>query len=163
MPEFRYQAGDDILTVRVERIGDQYHITVGDRQYTVEIGKETPGELAFSVDGLVRRAYVAEDGQRRYVAFDATVYTLARADTSRPKRAGGAGEDNPAAAMPGQVIKVLVAEGDTVTRGQPLILLEAMKMEIRVTAPRDGRVNKLRCRVGQIVERGQVLLELSVL
>ena len=64
------------------------------------------------------------------------------------------------AAMPGQVMGVLVAEGEAVTRGQTLILLEAMKMEIRISAPHDGHLAKVHCAVGQIVTRGQTLIEL---
>jgi biotin carboxyl carrier protein len=64
--------------------------------------------------------------------------------------------------MHGQVVKILVSEGDSVTHSQPLMLLEAMKMEIRITAPRDGRVARILCSAGQIVERGQTLIELEV-
>ncbi len=70
-------------------------------------------------------------------------------------------EHNLDAAMPGLVTGVLVTEGETVARGQALVLLEAMKMEIRVTAPRDGRIARLLCSVGQVVERGQTLIELA--
>jgi 3-methylcrotonyl-CoA carboxylase alpha subunit len=159
--EFRYQAGDELKTVQIERSGDRFRVTVGGRVYTVEIERVSPGELEFSVEGQRRRAYIADEGQRRHVAFDANVFTLERAAISRGRRAMGEGDDSLSAAMPGQVVRVLVAEGEAVTRGQPLVLLEAMKMEIRVTAPHDGRIHKLLCSVGQIVERGQALLELS--
>lgn len=65
--------------------------------------------------------------------------------------------------MHGQVVRVLVEEGEVVRRGQPLVLLEAMKMEIRVTAPHDGRVVRLLCNVGEVVQRAQPLLELAEL
>jgi biotin carboxyl carrier protein len=55
----------------------------------------------------------------------------------------------------------LEAEGEAVTRGQTLLLLEAMKMELRVTAPADGRVWRVHCATGQVVERGQLLIELE--
>jgi biotin carboxyl carrier protein len=61
--------------------------------------------------------------------------------------------------MPGQVVDVLVAEGETVTRGQTLVILEAMKMEIRAAAPADGRVKRLLVGKGDVVERGQHLVE----
>jgi biotin carboxyl carrier protein len=63
--------------------------------------------------------------------------------------------------MPGQVTRVLIAEGDPVQRGQPLIILEAMKMEIKIAAPHDGRVAKVLVKPGQVVERGQALIEIS--
>ncbi len=159
--EFRYQVGDDLQIVRVERSGEYYQVTIAGRVYLVEVDKAQPGELEFSVEGQHRRAFLADDGARRYVAFDANTHLLTKVATAQQKRTAGAGGGNVEAAMPGQVIKVLVAEGDAVTRGQALVLLEAMKMEIRVTAPHDGRIRKVLCSVGQVVERGQVLLELS--
>ncbi len=157
--EVRYQDGDDLKPVRVEQRGDKYQVTIGDHTYAVEIDRLSANEVAFRVDGRHRHAYIAEDGQRRYVAFDAHIFTLTHA--VRHKRASGADEGNPAATMPGQVVKVLVDQGATVTRGQQLVVIEAMKMEIRVTAPRDGRVARLLCKAGQTVARGQILLELS--
>ena len=50
---------------------------------------------------------------------------------------------------------------DTVARGAPLVLLEAMKMELRLTAPQDGQVSKIYCAPGQVVERGQRLVEIQ--
>jgi biotin carboxyl carrier protein len=63
--------------------------------------------------------------------------------------------------MPGVVRRVLVAAGDEVSRGQVLILLEAMKMEIRVTAPHAGRVERVSVVEGQPVDRGQTLVALK--
>ena len=59
--------------------------------------------------------------------------------------------------MPGAVIRLGAALGDAVTAGQPLIWLEAMKMEHTITAPSDGVVTQLDVTVGQQVEVGTVL------
>jgi biotin carboxyl carrier protein len=63
--------------------------------------------------------------------------------------------------MPAQVRAVLVAEANLVESGQTLMLLEAMKMEIKLQAPRRGRVVRLPVQEGQSVDRDQVLVELS--
>lgn len=65
------------------------------------------------------------------------------------------------ALMPGRVIRILVAEGDEVENGAGLLILEAMKMENRITAPRAGRVVALRVDPGQTVEGGAELLTLE--
>ena len=59
--------------------------------------------------------------------------------------------------MPGAVIRLGAALGDTVTAGQPLVWLEAMKMEHTIAAPGDGVVAELNVTVGQQVEMGAVL------
>ena len=63
--------------------------------------------------------------------------------------------------MPGRVLDVLVAPGDRVQKGDTLVLLEAMKMELRIQAPADGEVSRVLCAAGQVVERGQVLVEMA--
>jgi biotin carboxyl carrier protein len=63
--------------------------------------------------------------------------------------------------MPGQVRAVNVGEGEAVTKSQTLLVLEAMKMEIRIHAPQDGVVKKLFVQQGQIVEREQALIEIE--
>ena len=61
--------------------------------------------------------------------------------------------------MPGRVRKLLVAEGESVTRGQVLLVLEAMKMEHAIRSPRDGRVASLPFREGDLVEAGVAVAE----
>jgi biotin carboxyl carrier protein len=56
---------------------------------------------------------------------------------------------------------VNVSAGDAVTKGQTLLVIEAMKMEIRIQAPMDGVVKTLSVKQGQIVEREQVLVEIA--
>ena len=64
------------------------------------------------------------------------------------------------APMPGTVLATEVSAGDTVTRGQLLLILEAMKMEHRITAPRDGAIGEVCVSVGEQVENGQLLVTL---
>jgi biotin carboxyl carrier protein len=63
--------------------------------------------------------------------------------------------------MPGRVVKVLVAVGDAVAARQGLVVVEAMKMENELRAPRAGRVSEVRAREGAPVEANTVLIVLS--
>jgi 3-methylcrotonyl-CoA carboxylase alpha subunit len=63
--------------------------------------------------------------------------------------------------MPGTLIKVLVSEGDAVSEGQPLLVLEAMKMEHTVVAPYAGTVRRLPFAAGSSVESGASLIDLE--
>jgi biotin carboxyl carrier protein len=75
------------------------------------------------------------------------------------KRAGvGAGRLNVAAMMPGKVVRVLVASGDTVEEGQGLVVVEAMKMQNEMKSPKAGRVVEVKTRTDATVAAGDVLL-----
>ena len=63
--------------------------------------------------------------------------------------------------MPGKVLKVFVAPGESVREGQALVLLEALKMEIEVNAPNDGTVAEVPVSAGQQVSPGDVLVALG--
>jgi len=65
------------------------------------------------------------------------------------------------APMPGVVLKIFVAVGDVVSKGAPLLILEAMKMEHQISAPHDGTVQDIRCRVGELVQPGVDLIALE--
>jgi biotin carboxyl carrier protein len=142
--------------------GKSYHVMVEGQPMVVEILRASDGKLDLLVDGKRVTAYVSTDNARRWVTINGRTLLLNKS-TGRGRHAGGfhhaAGELT--APMPGQVRAVNVNEGETVTKGQTLLLLEAMKMEIRVQSPRDGLVKKLFVQQGQTVEREQLLAEIE--
>ena len=62
--------------------------------------------------------------------------------------------------MPASVLAVLVEPGQTVRQAEPLLILEAMKMELTVRAPRDGTIESIACEVGELVQPGRQLVTL---
>ncbi|MCC6265473.1 MAG: acetyl-CoA carboxylase biotin carboxyl carrier protein subunit [Bryobacterales bacterium] len=75
----------------------------------------------------------------------------------RRGKGGAAGPAQIKAAMPGRVIRVLVSEGEAVREGQGLVVLEAMKMQNEITAPRSGTVRQLSVAEGAVVAAGALL------
>lgn len=164
MKQFSYQVGDELKTVTVEQVGDRFRVSIGDRVYDVAARQHQPGEFDLEVEGQHWRGYVAGDGSRRYVAIAGETWVL---EKPRPRQQGQHGAHSATdsgrleATMPGLVREVLAIEGTAVKRGDTLVVLEAMKMELRLTAPYAGRVRRVHCAAGQVVERGQVLVELE--
>ncbi len=127
--EFKYQVGDTTTIVRLEQDETTYKITIRDQVYEVPIASVRhagPGELAFTLGNKHYLAHVAVDDSKRFIAFDANVIALAKTETASRQQVRNASDGGLIATMPGQVVKVLVTEGDTVTRGQALVILEAM-------------------------------------
>lgn len=107
-----------------------------------------PGELIVRDGERVERMYAVIAGGVTWVFHDGDVYRLEDSGAGRPARHTHGSLSSP---MPATVIGVNVAPGDRVTAGQTLLVLEAMKMELPVRAPGDGRVHAVHCRKGDLV------------
>ena len=102
---------------------------------------------------------VAGPPDDRWVWVDGRVAQLDPPSTGRSR--GRATADVLSAPMPATVVKVMVEPGAAVARGDTLIMLEAMKMELPVRAPRDGVVAAVHCRAGELVQPGVLLIDLE--
>jgi acetyl/propionyl-CoA carboxylase alpha subunit len=110
-----------------------------------------------------RIAWSAGDDTVRWVFVDGHIWTFDVQPADARSRRSARHDAGLSAPMPATVIKIPVAGGDTVRAGDVLIILEAMKMELPVRAPADGIVSSIRCRVGELVQPGQDLIELTAI
>lgn len=115
-----------------------------------------------SVDGTAvetpRHAWAVADGDTRWVFVDGEVYEF---EVQRQGRRKGSAHQGPLSApMPATVIRINVAPGDAVKKGDTLLVLEAMKMELPVRASEDGVVESVSCQTGELVQAGVTLIHL---
>jgi len=136
----RYEEVDRLGQVALYVAGED-----GDRAYAVSI-EGGAAQAQVTVAGHLYR--VALEDERERAAHDA-----------ERKRSGGGGDLK--SVMPGVVVKLLVQEGDEVQKDQPLLILEAMKMQNEIAAPVAGRVAALHVREGQAVASGARLATLA--
>jgi biotin carboxyl carrier protein len=141
-PDGRVHIEDASFTVSVAGPG-LYRVSDDTRHWTVAVAGP-PANRWLHVDGRVAQVDVASADARS-------------ADRTRPPRPAAYELSTP---MPATVVRVLVEAGAAVTRGQTLIMLEAMKMELPVRAPRDGVVKAVHCKAGELVQPGVNLLDL---
>lgn len=149
----------DNITLDLTPNGKGYRAALDNKTVDVEILHAENGKLSLLIDGECVIAYVSSDGAKRWVTINGRTFALTK--QSRVRKSGGGGQRSAGeltAPMPGLVRSVNVAEGESVAKGQTLLVLEAMKMEIRIHAPVDGMVKKLLVKQGQTVEREQVLI-----
>jgi len=123
---------------------------------TVQLVSATPNQVVLSNDGVGHSFEIARYGHDVYVdSALGPVHLIALPRFPEPDSAVEQG--SLVAPMPGNVIRIGAAVGDTVASGQPLIWLEAMKMEHTIAAPTDGVLAELNVQTGQQVEVGAVL------
>lgn len=163
----------------------KYITTINEKEYTVEIlndkqvtinGKtlnvdfvSVSGQPVFSliVEGHSYEAYIYEEDEQYQVQLKGVQYNADVID-EREKRLRdggeggvGSGEFVLKAPMPGLVVAVPVKEGDTVVKGQVLVILESMKMQNELKCPRDGIVTRVKIEQGQTVEQKQPMISIG--
>jgi acetyl/propionyl-CoA carboxylase alpha subunit len=106
-------------------------------------------------------AWAVISGDTRWVFLDGHVFTFEVEEAATPRRRTAGHQGLLTAPMPATVRRVAVGPGDTVHRGDILVVLEAMKMELPVRANADGIVKVVNCREGEMVKAGQELVELE--
>ncbi len=111
-----------------------------------------------AIDGVRRATPVVRSGSLLTVILDGTSHALTLVDPLAAPQAEMAGGDRVLAPMPGRVVDVLVRPGDSVARGDVLMVLEAMKVQMRLVAPRAGVVDALRAAPGDLVDDGAELV-----
>lgn len=146
---------------------DEKHVSVDGKIYEVDF-ESVSGQPVYSliVDGRSHEAYIYQGEDNDWqVLLRGRLYP-ATVEDEREKRlraaAGGGvaetGEFHLRAPMPGLVVAVPVTEGQQVKRGQVILILESMKMQNEIKAPRDGVIGRIRVKAGETVEQKQTLL-----
>lgn len=157
---FRHR--DRHLTVEVHRAGDgRFQVSVNGQPHDVGAALLDPSTLYLVVGSRARTARIARVGQKYYVGLDGDVYVLTPEAGGATAAPGALASPHVVAPMPGKILQVLVREGQEVTAGDGLLILEAMKMENRIVAEAAAVVRKVHVGEGQMVDGGALLLELE--
>jgi acetyl/propionyl-CoA carboxylase alpha subunit len=150
-------ADEHVVTYRIDRAGG-VTLEVDGEAVVIEVHHSTVDELTATFDGVRRVVRVAISADQRVVDVDSPLGSSSYdvvprfADPSESVAAGSL-----VAPMPGSVVRVLVEAGAVVAKGDPLLVLEAMKMEHTVASPADGTVSEVRVTAGQQVDAGALL------
>ena len=158
---FSAKAGRRILEVTIERRNGTYSVEIDGVQYEVDSHKLEADFYSILTGGRSYEVSVeaTRDGYRvRHGAAEQLVTLSDPGRQAREELADSKGTAAVLSAMPGKVVRVLVNVGDTVEAGQGVMVVEAMKMENEITAPRPGRVSSIAVQPDQAVESGAELL-----
>jgi geranyl-CoA carboxylase alpha subunit len=133
----------------------------GEQRFEIdELGRDT---IRFRTDGIMESAKFLRDGDRLYVLHRGATIAVRDLTLAAPESAAAAGGDGKVrAAMNGRVVAVLVKSGEQVVLGQPVMTLEAMKMEHVHTAGVAGTVSSIDVAEGEQVTTGRIVVEIAV-
>ena len=122
-----------VLTIKLIDIGD--------------IKADGNRTLSFELNGMIREVEIKDN------KFEGVIKDIVKADMNNPYEIG--------ASIPGKVVKILVSENDKVKQNQPLIIIEAMKMETVIVSKIDGTIKSIKVLTNDMVKDNQLLIELS--
>jgi biotin carboxyl carrier protein len=163
------QAGEQALVtviplgVGIGGLGRRYRVTLGDEVVEVEANRPTEDVLSLLVDGMSFEAGLVGDDEGWQVEIMGTRHDVGVIDPRRKalKMSDDAGGGVIKSQMPGRIVRILVEVGATVAKGEPLLVVEAMKMENELRAPRDGVIKYIAVAPDDLVETGALLVELE--
>ena len=150
-------------------INEDGRILVNGEARAVDFRVLRRGELySMLLDHLSFEAVVEERDEIYHVLMDGDLYEVEVTD-ERSRRLASAfmafgdtgGEVSIRAPMPGLIVRITVGEGQTVSKGETLMILESMKMENELKSPRDGTIHRLLVSVGENVEQNKILVTVS--
>ena len=145
-----------------------YKINIAGKTYDVEVGDISKSPVQVSVDGTVYQVEIPESTGDRASGVQATFApkpvapaAAAAAAVSRPSIPDSLDDGVVRSPMPGRILSVNISVGDTVKKGQPIFILESMKMENTIASSIDGTVTSLHVAVSDSVQHGQTLAEIA--
>jgi 3-methylcrotonyl-CoA carboxylase alpha subunit len=156
----RLRAGEAEKLIAVTYLRGGFEFGIDDRRLQARGELAGGSELRAEIAGRRLNASVIAAGEKRHVFLDGHVWQLAAVDPLFHGGEGAGHDGGLAAPMPGKIIALLARPG-AVTRGQPLLILEAMKMEHTLVAPADGEIRAFRCALGEQVSEGVELVDFA--
>ncbi|MEQ1518306.1 MAG: biotin carboxylase N-terminal domain-containing protein [Usitatibacteraceae bacterium] len=155
--EFHTLNDEEIVTVDIETVAATRHVVIGDRRYAVSAARHDGPVVSFAANGHVESACVLASDDTISILFADARHTLRLVDPFRFEGDADTNTGRLTAMMPGRVVKVMAQAGESVKKGQALIIMEAMKMEHTIISPRDGVVERVAFKENDLVPADAVL------
>ena len=158
-----FKLGNSEHNVELSRSADAYRLHLGDHVLPTNLKTGADGRAWLALGDRQVEVVIATRGDDIFIHLDGEAFQLRyRHPLERlAAQAHGGAHDSVRAPMPGSIVVLHVKAGDAVTKGQTMLVMESMKMETTIVAPRDGVVQAVQFEKGQTFERDALLLSLE--
>jgi biotin carboxyl carrier protein len=159
---FDIELGGKKHRIEAAQSGEREKWSIDGREVAADVVEIAPGVFSLLIDGQSIEVRVEKFAGKLRVAVGGREYEAVVRDPREWKRGGGGaaeaeGRAQIMAPMPGKVIRLLVAGGDTIEAGQGIVVVEAMKMQNEIRSTKSGKVEKLAVAEGQTVNAGDLV------
>jgi biotin carboxyl carrier protein len=155
-----YEYENHVYNVEIEHKDGKFLITYDNTIYTVDASEIKPGQFKIKLGDRFIKCIIAEGKDGKFIFIDGDVFKVKTVPLTGRKsairREGGL-----ASPISGKVVRVNVKEGDSVKKGEVLMVIEAMKMEYLIKAPYDGRVKRVNFKENDQIEIGENTIEIE--
>ena len=157
--------GDSSFEVEIRRDGDILRATIDGRELELEVSSPEPNVYLFRQNGKIHEFYVSprSGGDGPYMVTSRSAdFEVSIKDTKSLRGRAGSSSSNDSQAdirsmMPGKIVKIVAPIGTPVEKGDPVIVVEAMKMQNDLKAPKSGVIKEIRVQEGSTVAAGDIL------
>lgn len=155
-----YEHENHVYNVTIERRENNYFITYDNTEYKVEAEETKPGQLKIKIGDRLIKSVITEGEKEKFVFVEGEVFRVRPVELTGMKKTKKKGGDL-SSPISGRVVSVKVKNGDSVKKGDVLMVIEAMKMEYLIRAPFDGKVKNVNFKEKDQIEIGQNTVELT--
>ena len=155
-----YEHENNVYNVTIEHKKEKFFITYDNTEYIAEAEEIKPGQLKIKIGNKIIKSVITEGEKEKYVFVDGEVFKVKPVQLTGLKKEKRKEEGDLSSPISGKVVSVKVKNGNSVKKGDILMVIEAMKMEYLIRAPYDGKVKKVNFKINDLIEIGQNTLEL---
>ena len=164
--DFEFLLNDVLQKISLEKKDDVYVFSDEEKSFLADIQQISPHQISILIDDVSHRVYIAKDKENRYFLIDGQQFVVKEPTEEvegfhKEEERTAEGTLLVKAPMPGKVIKICVSEKDEVRKNQTLAIVEAMKMENEIKAPKDGTIKDIHVSAGDLVDSEMPLIELE--
>lgn len=154
--------GEEVKVLDLKNDNKNLSFILDGKKFSFEVMANANGELVLQDQtGSRIKTYSTKPNRDGEVKIIADGYEGTVSEGNKKIKKAGAAAGNLTSPMPGKIFKIVATEGERVTKGQTLLILEAMKMEHAIRSDKDGTVKKIIYKVGELVQGGVTLAEVE--